>query len=131
MTRLAWEPRYAIGIEAVDHEHRELIAQINSLMDGLSASGNDRDTEALLGELHASISAHFALEERVMIDARYDDYTAHKADHESLLDQIRDMMDVFCLDPLAGRTLLARRLGAWFAGHFATFDARFHKTLGN
>lgn len=130
MTRLAWNPRYAIGIESVDHEHRELIAQLNALLDGLSAAGNDQDTEALLGELHASISAHFALEERIMIDARYDDYPAHKTDHEDLLDQIRGMMDAFCHDPLAGRAQLERRLGAWFAGHFATFDARFHKSLG-
>jgi hemerythrin len=33
MGLLKWEKRYSVGIEAVDHEHRELVDLINRLHD--------------------------------------------------------------------------------------------------
>ena len=35
MSLLQWKSEYAIGIDAVDHEHRELIDLINTLHDSL------------------------------------------------------------------------------------------------
>ena len=85
--------------------------------------------EGRLGEIYADISAHFALEERVMQERRYDALAEHKLDHERLLDDLRDMMD----EQAAGRRLDDRRFGAalgqWFSGHFQTHDARFHRYL--
>jgi hemerythrin len=83
----------------------------------------------VLGEIHAHISAHFALEERLMRAARYAEYAQHKDSHEQLLDQIRDLMDSFSADPVDGRTRLQNSLSNWFGVHFATFDARLHMHL--
>ncbi len=80
-----------------------------------------------LADIHAGISAHFALEERLMREAAYPEYAGHKASHEDLLDQIRDMMDAHADDPEAGRKRLQRSLSDWFGQHFATFDARLHE----
>ena len=49
----------------------------------------------VLGEIHARIAAHFALEEKIMREAHYDRFEAHKEDHEHLLDEIRDIMDAY------------------------------------
>jgi hemerythrin-like metal-binding protein len=73
---------------------------------------------------------HFALEERIMRDAGYEEYEGHKEDHEDLLDEIRDLMDAFLADAENGGRLLKERLSAWFAKHFASFDARLHGQLG-
>jgi hemerythrin len=40
-----------------------------------------------------AFSAHFALEERFMREHGYDQLALHKADHERLLDEIREIMD--------------------------------------
>jgi hemerythrin len=87
--------------------------------------------EAGLEDIYAGIAAHFALEERHMREAGYGEYAGHKEQHEELLDQIRDMMDVFAEDPDAGRSMLQKRLADWFGRHFATFDARLHERLGD
>ena len=65
-----------------------------------------------------------------MRTAGYGEYEAHKEDHEDLLDQLRTLMDEFVDDPHSGRALLSRSLADWFAGHFASFDARMHGELG-
>ena len=95
MALIAWRESFEIGIESVDHEHRELIELINELHDGLGRGATRETVADFLGEIHARISAHFALEERVMRELEYDEYAEHKEDHETLLDDIRDIMDAF------------------------------------
>ncbi len=129
MALLTWKSEYSVGVEAVDFEHREMIELINELYDEMSDKKDPESIENFLGDIHMTISAHFALEERVMQRSNYSEYEAHKDDHEELLDQIRDLMDSFDLDPDSGLSLLQERLSDWFASHFSTFDARLHGEL--
>ena len=129
MTLLTWKPEYSVGIEAVDFEHREMIELLNALYDELKDKSDPDAIEQFLGDIHATISAHFALEERVMQRSGYGEFEAHKDDHEELLDQIRDLMDTFILDSESGIALLQERLSNWFSVHFSTFDARLHGKL--
>lgn len=130
MTLLQWKPSFSLGIPAVDLEHREMISAINDVYGKLQAqSPAPAAIDAVLGEIHAGISAHFALEEAIMRRANYDEYAAHKEDHEALLDQIRDLMDIFSDDPQRGGEELERRLSDWFGEHFSSYDARLHHAL--
>ncbi len=148
MPLIEWREEFRIGIPAVDYEHQELIALLNELYAGLGEGPGTGGDEALdqtsldrasvgafLGEVYARISAHFALEEREMRARGYDQAAAHKADHEDLLDAIRDIMDDVDdkqveLSPEAlGPETLGHRLEAWFSEHFRTHDARLHKSL--
>ncbi len=61
----------------------------------------------------------------------YDQLTQHKADHERLLDEIRDIMDSVEDDQNIDDKALGERLEAWFARHFETHDARLHQRLGD
>ena len=129
MTLLRWKPSFSLGIPSVDLEHRELIAMVNEVYARLEArcgEGEPLAIEAALGEIHAGIAAHFALEEVIMRQTAYAGYAAHKDNHEALLDQIRDLMDVYCADPQQGRARLERELSNWFGQHFSTFDAWLH-----
>jgi hemerythrin len=132
MPLIQWQPEFEIGIPSIDHEHRELIALINELHANLSKHAPKEAINAFLGEVHAGISAHFALEEKLMQEMGYDEYVAHKADHERLLDEIRDIMDAFDADAYFdyGESL-AEGLRIWFTEHFRTLDARYHRFLRN
>ena len=129
MTLLHWQDNFAIGIAEVDHEHRELIGLINALHDALGTERAGERVEAFLGEIFADISAHFALEERVMRERHYDALADHKADHERLLDQLCDMMDRQAAGAVLDDAQFGEQLAEWFAGHFRTHDARFHRSL--
>lgn len=129
MTLLPWKSEYSVGVESVDSEHREMLELLNELYDEMTGR-RDRDSiEQFLGDIHTAISAHFALEEHLMRRSDYAGYEAHKDDHEQLLDEIRDLMDTFFLDPDRGVERLQARLSRWFEGHFSTFDARLHGKL--
>jgi hemerythrin-like metal-binding protein len=131
MALVEWKDEFAVGITSVDHEHRQLIQLINDLHARLPAGPTKDAITRVLAEIHTRIAAHFALEERVMRERRYDQYADHKADHERLLDEIRDIMDRYDADAYFNyETALTRELGDWFAIHFRTKDARLHKMLG-
>lgn len=130
MSLLEWKPEYSVGIASMDDEHREMIGMINGVYARLGASSNAAEIEVCLEEILTTISAHFALEERIMRDASYGEYEDHKEDHEDLLDEIRDLMDDFLADAENGGRLLEEGLSSWFSRHFSTFDARLHGKLG-
>jgi hemerythrin len=131
MALIEWRKEFETGIADVDFEHAQLIEIINSLYRKLEEHPSTDTISGILGNIHAKISAHFALEEKIMRERRYDQYADHKADHERLLDGIRDIMDSFEANPaLACEGALAARLTPWFTEHFKTKDARFHKMLG-
>ncbi len=130
MKLLQWKEEYSVGIEAVDHEHKELIDLINRPHGELDASDARSTVPRFFGDLLKGISSHFALEEKFMRDLRYDELASHKGDHERLLDDLRGIMDAFELSEDVDRVELAQRLDAWFSHHFRTQDARLHQHFG-
>jgi hemerythrin len=130
MTLLSWKDEYSVGIEAVDHEHKELIGLINRLHDQLGGPAAKATVPAFFGDLLKAISAHFALEETFMRDRSYHAFEAHKGDHERLVDDLRVMMDRSERSEDIDRVDLAQRLDSWFSRHFKTHNARLHRELG-
>ena len=131
MPLIEWKKEFETGIDDVDHEHRELVELINELHEKLQGQSNHDAVSEFLGEVFARISAHFALEETVMRKHSYDEYAAHKADHENLLDDIRDIMDAHEDGEFANSVgALSDAVANWFVNHFKTKDARLHKLLG-
>jgi len=131
MGLLQWENRYSVGIEAVDHEHRELVDLINRLHEKATVQGSKVAVLGFFGDLYKAISAHFALEERFMREKRYDQLPQHKSDHERLLDEIRDIMEDYEVNDVFDEKTLAQRIDAWFSRHFESHDARLHRALGS
>jgi hemerythrin len=123
MTLLVWRDEFRIGIDGVDYEHRRLIDLIN---EAHARSAGGEPLEAVLGEIHALISAHFALEETDMRSRGYHALDAHKADHELLLDELREIMEGVLEGPAAADANFGEVLAAWFAVHFRTHDAALH-----
>ena len=134
MAPIEWKENYSVGVAAVDHEHQELIDLVNRIEAALTAQEPPEQTRAVFGDLFRAISSHFALEERFMREHGYDQTPDHKADHERLLDELRDLMDDYESNPALGSAAAAQlvaRVGDWFTNHFKTHDARLHARLGD
>lgn len=131
MAFIEWQSEFETGIAEVDHEHRELVDLINALHAEIGGKAAKKVISGFLGDIFARISAHFALEETVMRKHTYDEYAAHKADHEKLLDDIRDIMDAHESSAFIDyEEALGRAVRDWFVDHFKCKDSRLHKILG-
>ncbi len=127
MSLIEWRKEFETGIASVDHEHRELVDLINRLHEHMAGGADRARVAEFLGEVFARIAAHFALEESIMRKHAYDEYEAHKTEHERLLDEIRDIMDSA---PAAYAGSLSTVVRDWFVNHFKSKDARLHRMLG-
>jgi len=118
MARLEWQADYACGVDYLDQEHRRLLDLVNEICEQSAHAADNETVGRGLGELHARVAEHFALEERLMQERDHIHYAAHKAQHEKLLDQIRTLMDAYedgrC-DSCA--TTLDQCLSGWLRKH--------------
>lgn len=130
MSLISWKDEFSVGVAAVDLEHRELIELINALDADMQEYATQTTVMEALGEIHARISAHFALEEKIMRDAGYDGFATHKQDHEQLLDELLGVIDSVDDAGRYDRAGLSRDLDRWFSDHFRTHDAKLHQRLG-
>jgi hemerythrin len=129
MALIEWKDDFSVGVPDVDYEHQKLIALINDLHDAMSRDNSDVTVMDFLGEIYAHVAAHFALEEKIMRERNYDQYSDHKADHEALLDELRDIMDDYEENAFFSDDTFANAVGSWFSDHFRNRDARLHKHL--
>ena len=130
MALIEWNDEFSVGVPDVDYEHQKLIALINDLHEAMSSDNSEVTVMDFLGEIYAQVSGHFALEEKIMRERKYDHYAEHKADHEALLDELRDIMDDYEENAYFSDNTFANAVGSWFSDHFKNRDARLHKHLG-
>ncbi|HEY7753065.1 MAG TPA: bacteriohemerythrin [Steroidobacteraceae bacterium] len=126
---IEWRDEFRIGLPEVDEEHRALIGAINRLHRELVVGASLAKVTGALGDIHAAIASHFALEEKDMAALGYGELAGHKAQHERLLDEILDILDEVTASGRYDPGQLSSRLSAWFTEHFRTFDARLHHWL--
>jgi len=128
MSLITWRDEFSVGDAEVDYEHRELIELINSLHESAQSGAGRTAVIEALGEIYAQIASHFALEEKMMRVTRYPAYPEHKEDHETLLDDLRDIMDEVEDDGEYDEARLSTDLERWFSDHFGTHDAKLHRS---
>jgi hemerythrin len=122
---LQWREEHRIGIDALDFEHQDLFRRIDELLDDFARREERAEIEACLGEIHARMAAHFALEEKFMRDRGYADYAEHRAQHDRFLDDFVVAMAEFENDPGAcASETLEHDLKRWILDHVLTADKR-------
>ncbi len=120
-----WDDSYLIGIEELDHEHKALIDDINRLHEELTGQGGPSEIEKCLGEIHARMQAHFALEENVMQEHEYPYLAEHKAEHDELLDSYTESMLQLLNDTGPTTSLsIQEKLQHWVMVHIGTSDKK-------
>lgn len=120
-----WDNSFLIGIEELDYEHKALIDDINRLHNVLAGHDEKSEIEKCLGDIHARMQAHFALEERVMKEGKYEHFEEHKSSHDALLDTYTEHMMRFLndIDGYAIRTI-EDFLKDWVIDHILTSDKK-------
>ena len=124
-TPLRWDDSFLIGIDELDYEHKTLIDDINLLHEELARHDEKSEIERCLGDIHARMQAHFALEERVMKERGYEFFEEHKREHEALLNSYTEDMSQFLNDTgVSANTPIEDSLKHWIVDHILTSDKK-------
>jgi len=89
MAELTWGDRYAVGVEAIDDEHKELFDAVRELESAMARFAQPAEMGELLKKLSASTARHFADEEAMMREAKYPGLALHMANHQRLMEKVQ------------------------------------------
>jgi hemerythrin len=83
---IEWDDRYAVGVELIDEQHRELASQVNNLYLGCKKSGPDTRLffDLNIQPLLRYMSYHFSSEEKMLERVKYPDLAAHRRQHSEM-----------------------------------------------
>jgi len=126
MNALDWRDEFSIGDRVVDDDHRKLIRMLRRRQQDLETRSDPDEIVAILREIVAEIASHFDAEEVEMQQSRYPGLADHKGDHDTLLDELREIMLAVQDDGILDHAQLTDDLDRWFSDHFRTHDARLH-----
>jgi hemerythrin len=128
---LKWDDSFLIGIDELDFEHKSLIDDINRLHQELVRHEEKPEIEKCLGDIHARMQAHFALEEHVMKTRGYKFFDEHKREHDALLSSYTEEMLQFLNQTTDSPTAaIEDSLNRWVVDHIRTSDKKMSLMAG-
>ena len=114
----------------IDADHRDVVQHIHAL-DDLLDKKKLGELRAAMAALVGKVVAHFAHEERLMAECRYNQTAEHKEAHANFLKDVKRFDAELRAKGLteAFRLWAGGRLGNWFRLHIRTHDIALAKTL--
>jgi len=117
-----WLPKYETGNPSVDRQHKRLFEMVNELHHGI-VSGHGRETMGpTLKSLAKYTLEHFATEEGFMRASSYEHYPRHKARHDELAKQVKELITQYDSGSLALPGTLSKFLADWLTPHIKEED---------
>lgn len=123
---LAWSEGLALGLEAMDHTHREFV----DLLAAVQMSDDDAVLDAW-ASLIDHTDGHFGQEDRWMLETRFASGNCHATQHLVVLQVMREGARLGAAGDLALVRRMADELALWFPQHAQTMDAALALHLRN
>jgi hemerythrin len=125
MPLLIWNPRFSVGIESFDSQHKRLINLVNQLHEAMMKGKAEDALHRVLHELVEYTKTHFAAEERFMQSHGFSGYLAHKTEHDKLTKQVVDFQREFLEGKIALSISLLSFLKTWLTEHIMGTDKKY------
>jgi len=120
-----WNDSYSVKITNIDGQHQKLFRMASELHAAMLAGKAQTSTANILERLVQYVKVHFAYEERLMREAGYPGFAAHKILHEDLTRQVLQ----FQADLEAGKQTLnvslLHFLKKWLLNHIKNEDSKY------
>ncbi len=124
-----WSSDYSVNIKTIDDQHRELVNILNRLFIAASRREGDKVIAGILDSLMSYTKTHFALEERLMRQARYQDLDAHVEEHRKLIEQLDQLCRKHLIENRPIHFEMLSFLKTWLKEHIQGVDTKYSAAL--
>jgi len=132
MTELTWNEGMSVGIDAIDDDHKQIIAILAKLTSTHRAQISNQVIEDIFLQLEKYVISHFSREEALLEKACYENITAHKASHKNFVEQLPELKQQWLTeDNLACSERITTFLNHWIVDHILEEDFDYVPTLFN
>lgn len=122
-----WKKTFSVEHEALDGEHRKIIAALNRLYCLIKEENAGPAVRSVLQDLLHYTTLHCAHEEELMRKWGYEGYAEHFKTHERLIERTRLLADWSPSDDQEEHDLLRRivSLNEWWVNHIQGPDHKY------
>jgi hemerythrin-like metal-binding protein len=117
-----WTAAYAVGVPAIDRDHRQWFALADCLHQAMLAGQGKRALESLLADLVAYTNEHFRREEEVMASSAYPNASEHRLQHQDLQGTVHLFQARYSRGEATMTIELMQFLWRWLQQHTTTSD---------
>jgi hemerythrin len=123
---IKWSEEYCLGIDAIDEQHKQLMAIAEKAYDVLKNSLRlDKYDEivAIIEELKEYTVFHFKAEEEYMMSIKYPKFLSHKVEHTDFVEKV-SQIDLTAVDDNQEQYLLELLdfVSEWIVNHILVTD---------
>jgi methyl-accepting chemotaxis protein len=122
---IEWGPRYYIGINEVDSQHKVLVDIINKLYASFGSNKNKKEIKKNLKELVDYTIYHFGNEEEYFRRFGYKDTSAHIVQHGKFVERIKKFADEFEGGDSTVSLDIVSFLKDWLINHILKVDVKY------
>ncbi|MGB9082666.1 MAG: bacteriohemerythrin [Desulfuromonadaceae bacterium] len=90
-----WDNSIALGIPAIDEQHKALFGWINTLDEAIKGGDGSEAVGEVIWKLITYVTEHFSAEERLMLSCGYPGIAAHRKEHDQFVSRLRDIQVSF------------------------------------
>jgi len=121
---IEWRESLAIGVEAIDDQHKELLLRFDRLLNACQAGQGAEELKKLQTFLREYVHTHFRDEEELQRLHGYPDYEAHHAQHRYFIEQIDKLEAETRLDGISTHHVVETNnmLLKWLLNHISKVD---------
>lgn len=91
MPLMTWTENMSVGVKALDEDHKQLVAMVNELHDGIVEGHRAEALAHVLDQLLHYTKCHFNREEALFARTNYPGLAAHKKEHDDLITKAVDL----------------------------------------
>lgn len=129
MFSIEWNESLTVGVKQFDEHHKHLFGLLNKIHVSFMDNSQQDDSEAIIDELIAYSTYHFAAEEGLLGERNYFDLSSQEKEHEYFTLKVLE----FKHDLISGKKIypieLLWFLGNWLLQHIMVVDKRYSAHL--
>lgn len=131
MPLIKWSDTFSVNIQSIDEQHLKLFNMINELNVAIKENREKEEIGIILKELVAYTKSHFAYEENLMVKNNYSGYKWHKAIHDELIIEVKQIENRF----EEGQNIVAQELlnflVKWLVEHIGGVDKQYSPIISH
>lgn len=127
--RINWNESYSVGDEALDEQHKKIIALINQLCDVPKnmTDNNRKFYQSIINELYLYINEHLIFEENFLRKNNYPELESHSQLHDNFRSRIDEFSDAINNNEQDVYMRIFLYLRHWFDHHILEEDMKYRR----
>ena len=122
MELIQLDDRLRLKIPEIDAQHQRLIDLVNRLHEALLGGADKEVRDSLLSQLMEGTQNHCAYEEELMLRYVYQEFQAHRSEHDRLKRNLTDLIERYRNGELVLSIAVVMELRCWATIHIEKSD---------